>query len=41
MNITLDSRICSYIFIYNYIFMYSKCKFNVDLYGIIRIDHLL
>ena len=24
--------IIGYIFIYNYILIYSKCKFNVDLY---------
>ena len=28
----LNNRIYSYIFIYNHIFMYDKCKFNVDLY---------
>ena len=30
--IKLGNRLYSYIFTYNYMFMYSKCKFNVDLY---------
>ena len=29
----MDNR---YILMYNYIFIYSKCKFNVDLYRIIK-----
>ena len=32
----MSNWIIGYIFIYNYIFIYSKCKFNVDLYRIIK-----
>ena len=37
-HIKLDNRIYSYTIIYSYT---VKCKFNFDLYWIIRIDHLL
>ena len=36
----MDNRIYSYIHIQLYN-LYSKSKFNVDLYWITRIDHLL
>ena len=32
----MSNWILGYIFICNYIFIYSKCKFNVDLYLIIK-----
>ena len=34
--IYISNWIIGYIFTYNYLFIHSKCKFNVDLYWIIR-----